>query len=176
MMLPMLSATSVEELRSALVERLEHATDAELISFRVLAADEKARLAEMMGTYVDTADAILELRMRERGAKSIPHPEYEIALDEKHSGYSYDIPALREAAAMLPAEEGAKMLKRVPEQVIPAHDEPGSALSIAAIARKYAGSEVAAKIAEGMRRDSLGFRVSVKRRPTPIGKPAGESA
>ena len=60
----------------------------------------------------------------------------------------------------------AKIVRHVPEEVIPAHVEAGAAVSINALAKKYAGSEVGVRLAEAMQRDSLGHKLVVKARKT----------
>lgn len=143
---------------------IRSASDDRVIDLLAMAEEELARVKSDFGSFIQAAKNELERRMVERGASAIPSLTHEIRLEPEWSQYRYDIEKLRDAARNLPEEEAAKILRHVPEQVIPAHDEPGPAVSISALAKKYAGSEIGITLAEAQQRDSLGFKVVVKAR------------
>ncbi len=147
------------------------ASDDRVIDLLAMAEEEYARVKNDFGSFIQAAKNELERRMIERGATAIPSQTHDIRLEPEWSAYRYDLEKLRDAARNLPPEEAAKILKHVPEVVIPAHDEPGPAVSISALAKKYAGSEVGITLAEAQQRDSLGVKIVVKPR-----KPALKAA
>ncbi len=143
---------------------IRSASDDRVVELLAMAQDELARVKSDFDGFIQSAKNELERRMIERGASAIPSQTHEITLEPEWSAYRYDLEKLRDAARNLPPEEAAKILKHVPEVVIPAHDEPGPAVSISALAKKYAGSEVGVILAQAQQRDPLGVKVTVKPR------------
>lgn len=143
--------------------------DSEVVDAYDQIASEYERIRTAYDNLFAQVKSILEKRMRERGAKSIPHPSFEeIALVPQYSGYVFDVAKLAEAATFLKPASAAKVIRHVtehtiPAQVIPAHDEPGNPVSINAIIKNNAGSEAAELLAEGCRRDYLGDKIVIKR-------------
>jgi hypothetical protein len=120
----------------------------------IIADAEAARDAYLarFNTLLGAAKQILESRIRARGARSVPHQLYVVELEPVNVEDPPDLDALREAQKHLPPHEAAKVLRHVPEFVpdpIPAHDEPGLAVSINALRRKYAGTIVDDLLAKG---------------------------
>ena len=142
------------------------ASDDRVVDLLQMAQDELARINEEIGAFVTTAKNELERRLVERGATAIPSQTHEVTLVPQWSAYRYNIDALLDVARNLPEAEAAKIVRHVPEEVIPAHVEAGAPVSIAALAKKYAGSEVGVRLAEAMQRDSLGCKLVVKARKT----------
>lgn len=107
-----------------------------------------------------------ERRMRERGATAIPHPKIECTLTPEYSTYTIALGKLDEAIAtgLLSDAEKAKLVKNVPEQVIPASREAGAIASIQALERKYAGSPVGEALKASYSRAPLGEKLVVKER------------
>ena len=143
---------------------LPSASDDRIIELVQMAEDELARIKDQFSSFITAGKNELEKRLTERGATAIPSTTHEITLVPQWSAYRYDLELLKDAARNLPEEEAAKIIRHIPEQVIPAHDEPGAAVSISALAKKYAGSEVGITLAEAQQRDSLGVKVVVKPR------------
>ncbi len=143
---------------------LPSASDDRIIELVQIAEDELARIKDQFTSFIAAAKNELERRLIDRGATAIPSTTHEVTLVPQWSAYRYDLALLKDAAKNLPEEEAAKIIKRVPEQVIPAHDEPGAAVSISALAKKYAGSEIGITLAEAQQRDSLGVKLVMKER------------
>ena len=143
---------------------LPSASDDRIIELIQMAEDELARVKDQFTSFIAAGKNELEKRLTERGATAIPSTTHEVTLVPQWSAYRYDLELLKDAAKNLPEEEAAKIIRHVPEQVIPAHDEPGAAVSISALARKYAGSEIGITLAEAQQRDSLGVKLVMKER------------
>jgi hypothetical protein len=118
-------------------------------------------------------DLEFERRLRERGARSLPHTKFDkIELDDQWSAYEADFEALNEAAQILRAlghdDEAAKIAKHVPERstIVPAHDEYGAPVSIAALIRKYGDkSQIGMLLLRGLKRQHLGTKLVIKAKP-----------
>jgi hypothetical protein len=124
------------------------------------------RYAEKFREAEASCKRILEARIRARGAKGIPHPDYECELEPEYGGVITDLAALREAAKLLKADEAAKVIRHVPEfrpAPVAAHDEPGAAVSIAALKKRYAGSQVAVLLERGYSKPLIGTRFVFRR-------------
>ena len=143
---------------------LATASDDRIIALVQMAEDELARIKDQFSSFITAGKNELEKRLTERGATAIPSTTHEITLVPQWSAYRYDLELLKDAARNLPEEEAAKIIRHIPEQVIPAHDEPGAAVSISALAKKYAGSEIGITLAEAQQRDSLGVKLVMKER------------
>ncbi len=143
---------------------LATASDDRIIALVQMAEDELSRVKDQFTQFIAAGKNELERRMTERGATAIPSQTHEVALIPQWSAYRYDLALLADAARNLPEDEAAKIIRHVPEQIIPAHDEPGAAVSISALARKYAGSEVGVVLAQAQQRDSLGAKLVLKER------------
>jgi hypothetical protein len=132
------------------------------------------RYAEKFREAEASCKRILEARIRARGAKGIPHPDYECELEPEYGPVLTDLIALREAAKLLKPDEAAKVIRHVPAfqpPAIPEHDEPGAAVSIAALKKRYAGSRVAAVLERGYSKPLIGSRFvfrRVKSAPKPV--------
>jgi hypothetical protein len=156
-------------------------SDADAIDMLDVVTQKMDRYREAFNAMRTGIMSVLEARMRERGAKAIPHPDYECALEDEFGPPVVDLEALRAAQAMLPEAEAAKILVHVPEFVpppVPAHDEPGKSVSITALKKRYAGTEVAALLEQGFHRPYLGSRFKFKRRataPKPVEQIASEA-
>ena len=140
------------------------ASDDRIIELVQMAEDELARVKDQFTSFIAAGKNELEKRLTERGATAIPSTTHEVTLVPQWSPYRYDLALLKDAARNLPEEEAAKIIRHIPEQVIPAHDEPGAAVSITALAKKYAGSEVGVVLAQAQQRDSLGVKLVMKER------------
>lgn len=103
-------------------------------------------------------------RMHERNTHVIPDLQYKIQLEDEVGDYVYDVDALVEAAKQLPPEEAAKIVSFVGEQVIPAHYEPGSSRSIAALQKAYENTPIGELLNRGMTRPVLGKVVKIEER------------
>lgn len=106
-------------------------------------------------------------RMKERKARSLPDPEFEIELEDVYSDYTRNVDAAIEAAFLLPEDEANKVVKLVPLFVpdpVPAHHEVGNPLSIAALRRKYAGSKVDELLGRALSRVKVDTKVKMVRR------------
>jgi len=165
---PAVYKEAVIEPFSGEVVSFEGRPDAEIVAVLGDFIAAKREWLDRVAGYESGLKAILEQRMRERGATGIPHPEYEIALVEEFAPYMFYLDALREAAKDLPDDEKGKFVKHVPEQVavIPAHDEPGPAVSIRGICKRYGWDE-----SRFMARASLGTKFKFKPRssaPKPV--------
>ena len=143
---------------------LANASDDRIIELVQMADDELARIKDAFSAFIAAGKNELEKRMIERGATAIPSQTHEVTLVPQWSAYRYDLDLLKDAARNLPEDEAAKIIRRIPEQIIPAHEEPGAAVSIAALAKKYAGSEVGITLAQAQQRDSLGVKLVLKER------------
>ena len=143
---------------------LATASDDRIIDLVQMAEDELSRVKDQFTQFITAGKNELEKRMTERGATAIPSTTHEVTLVPQWSAYRYDLDLLKDAARNLPEEEAAKIIRHIPEQVIPAHDEPGAAVSITALAKKYAGSEIGITLAEAQQRDSLGVKLVMKER------------
>ena len=143
---------------------LAAASDDRIIDLVQMAEDELARVRDQFAAFISAGKNELEKRMIERGATAIPSTTHEVTLVPQWSAYRYDLDLLKDAARNLPEDEAAKIIRHIPEQVIPAHDEPGAAVSITALAKKYAGSEVGVVLAQAQQRDSLGAKLVLKER------------
>jgi hypothetical protein len=115
--------------------------------------------------------------MKERGARSIPDPDFEIALEEEFSAYTRNVDAAIEAALLLPEKEAIKVYKMIPawtETIYhPAEHVVGAPVSINALRKKYAGSEVDTLLGKALHRTKVGEKVIMRRRTGPV---ANESA
>ena len=140
-----------------------------------LLLDYRAAVAEQIDDLYSIEHGIdleIERRMRERNARAIAHPSFEkIELEEQFTSYMFDKDALSEAAAIFKTlgkdDEAAKLIKHVPEQttVVPAHYEPGKAVSILALREKYGSTPgVGEALARALSRQSLGTKLIVKRK------------
>jgi hypothetical protein len=119
-------------------------------------------------------DLELERRIRERKGREFPHPSFsKIALEDQWTPYAYDFDLLKKAQQLLgdlgQDEDAAKICRHVPEQVItntvPAHDEAGPSVSLAAIVRKYGEEhEISKLLLQAQSRESLGQRLVVKQK------------
>ena len=143
---------------------LATASDDRIIALVQMAEDELARVKDQFAAFISAGKNELEKRMIERGATAIPSTTHEVTLVPQWSAYRYDLDLLKDAARNLPEDEAAKIIRHIPEQIIPAHDEPGAAVSISALAKKYAGSEVGITLAQAQQRDSLGVKLVLKER------------
>ena len=143
---------------------LAAASDDRIIALVQMAEDELSRVKDQFTQFIAAGKNELEKRMTERGATAIPSQTHEVKLEPQWSAYRYDLDLLKDAAKNLPEEEAAKIIRHIPEQIIPAHDEPGAAVSISALAKKYAGSEVGITLAQAQQRDSLGEKLVLKER------------
>ena len=102
-----------------------------------------------------------------RGARSVPHKLYDVLIEPEYVADPPDFDALREAQKHLPDDEAAKVIRHVPEfspDPIPAYDEPGLAVSIAALRRKYAGTIVDELREKGLRKRQVGTKFVFRRR------------
>lgn len=106
-------------------------------------------------------------RMRTSNTHIIPDQEYNIRLTDEFGEYTYDIEALREAAEKLPPHEAEKIITYVPEQIIPAHYEPGHWKSIATLQAQYENTEEGKLLNRGMSRPKLGQVVLFERHKAP---------
>ena len=127
---------------------------------------ERDRARDYMNGIVREAEFEAERRLLARGAMQIPHPDFEVGLEPQFGAYAFNLEQLAEAKKLLPDDEGAKILKLVPERVtvIAEHLEPGPAVSISALARKYKGSIAGDLLASAMTRPSLGTKFFFRRR------------
>lgn len=120
-------------------------------------------------------DLEFERRIRERKGREFPHPSFaKIALEDQWTPYAYDFDLLKKAQQMLrdlgQDEDAAKICRHVSEQVvtntIPAHDEAGPSVSLAAIVRKYGEEhEISKLLLQAQSRESLGQKLIVKPKP-----------
>ena len=143
---------------------LATASDDRIIALVQMAEDELSRVKDQFTQFIAAGKNELEKRMTERGATAIPSQTHEVKLEPQWSAYRYDLDLLKDAAKNLPEEEAAKIIRHIPARIIPAHDEPGAAVSITALAQKYAGSEVGITLAQAQQRDSLGVKLILKER------------
>jgi hypothetical protein len=85
-------------------------------------------------------------RMRERNARKLNDPVYEVFVEDEYGAYVPDIDALKALRCRLPDEDAAKILKYVPPEDVPAHTIPekwvvGNANAINAIIRNLGEDE-----------------------------------
>lgn len=142
-------------------------TDDALVVYHRAAAEERQRLIDRMNQVSVAIENEWLRRLKERKARTIPSKDLEISLEDVLTQYEYDLDALVRAKALLPEEEGAKVVRLVPEEtkVIPAHLEHGNPVSIAALQRKYGtGNPVGDALAAGMRRQKIDEKLVVKPR------------
>lgn len=152
-------------------------SDAELPMLRSMLLDDIAEYKDPRVLLIAQCEAVMRKRMLERGAHALPSSTHIVALEDQYTPYAYDLEGLKKAAAMLPDDEAAKVVKHVPEltTTVPAHDEPGMTVSIAALIKKYGvdddgnpTSDVGKALAASMKRDPLDPKLVVKPRPQPM--------
>lgn len=95
----------------------------------------------------------------DRANGAIPTPLGAIEAEPVYTAYAFNVEKLKAAQPLLPPKEAKKLVTHVPEQTIPAHDEPGNSRSIGALRDKYHGSEVARLLSEGMTRGQTGRKI-----------------
>jgi hypothetical protein len=118
---------------------------------------------EAFAATIRSADAILERRLRERGAKAIPHPAYACELVPQFGPYQFDVDVLRRVAPLLAEEDAGKLLVHHParevHEVIPENWVPGNANAIVALAARIKGSPAGDLLASAISRPSFGSRL-----------------
>lgn len=138
--------------------------DTDCIEWLARVKRKKEHIIAAFADFEDIGAAELAARMKERGAKQIPHPSIEVALEDQFTAYRPDVDTLLEAARLCKPDEAAKLVKHIPEYqpptpaVIPEHDEAGATSSILAIAKRYPGSALETLINAAMQRDKTGMR------------------
>jgi hypothetical protein len=158
------TAPLAESAPSAPVEAF---TDDALVAYIVEMQEERTRVVELLDSWIGAAKREIEMRLQQRGARALPHKDVEIELEEEFTKWSFDLDALRAAAALLPDDERVKILHHIPEQTytVTAHDEAGNPRSIAALQRKYGvGNPVGDALARAMKRTKVGEHLIFKPR------------
>jgi chemotaxis protein CheY-P-specific phosphatase CheC len=140
--------------------------DVKVAQFHEMVKDTRQALSADFNEIEKSAKGELLTRLQHRNARAIASPLFDkIERVDQYTQYAFDIELLSEVAAMLPPDEAAKIIKFVPEKttIIPAHYEPGAAVSIAAAIRKYGeASEVGEKLTRAMTRSKVGETVEIK--------------
>lgn len=145
---------------------LPELSDDMLCDYRLAVVEQR----EDLKTIEHKINLEIERRLRERGARELPHPKFEkIAIEDDFSPYVPDFGALNEAAKILRAmghdDEAVKIVKHVAEDVtiVAEHDEYGNPVSIAALIRKYGPkSQIGELLTRGLTREKTGSRLVVK--------------
>jgi hypothetical protein len=142
-------------------------TDTEIPRVREALLTELRQYSESFRVIETALIAAAGARMKERKARSLPDPEFDIELEDVYSDYTRNVDAAIEAAFLLPEAEAKKVVKFVPKFVPPpvdAHHEVGHPNSIAALRRKYAGSKVDELLGLALKRSLLDTKVKMVRR------------
>ena len=149
-------------------EYLVPAADADLPRFHELAQSVKAEQSAALTEIMNACKREVMRRIVARGAREIPDKDFTIALDEQYAPYAFDLELLKEAAALLPDDEAAIVVKHFPElvEITPERWDPGNPVSINALRKKYAGSTVGDILNLAMTRDTLEPKVIIKPRKT----------
>jgi hypothetical protein len=146
-------------------------SDGELVDYVKGKSEQLQSLREQFTNDINAGKDEFLRRLKARGAKAIPHQEFDIELDPVYTAYVVNLEKLREAAKLLAPEEAAKVVIHVPEFIpdpVPAHDEPGSAVSINALIKRYTvDSEVGKLLSLGLTRDHIDDKLIFKRKPAP---------
>jgi len=131
-----------------------------------MALEAKAEAVQVIDAQISRWRNEILRRLRERGARALPHPDYECERKDEYSSWDYDIPTLQEAAPLLNDEERAKILKWIDERITvdPAHWEPGHPKSIQALIDKYSGTKVAHLLEKARQRKFIREVLVFKRR------------
>ena len=126
-------------------------------------------LAQVAGTALAHARAEYQKRLVALAIEAVPDREWIIKLEDEYTPYVPDKMLLEEIAQhpALTPEEQAKLGRIVPEEIVPAHFEPGATVSILAIADRYANHPIGDAITAAMRRNHKGKGLVFKRRPAP---------
>jgi len=141
-----------------------------------LYADTRVEIEDILATLQPIAEMFrseIARRLRARRTEispstiAIPHPRLTIMAERTWTPYAFDLEKLKAAAKFVTDEERAKLIKYTPETFVPARTiaeryEPGATVSIAAIAKKYAGSSVAKLIDAGMSRQPLEDKLTIE--------------
>lgn len=154
----------VIHLRTASTIAIEQLSDADLLAHRDGITAEKKEVYEQFCSVERLLDAEITRRIDAAGGRALVLPTgagYE--LTDEYSPWAYDMAKLRDAAYLLPDSERVKVIKHVPErtEITPAHDEPGAAVSMTALAKKYGeNSPFGVALAEARTRAHVGKRLT----------------